>query len=295
MRLGRPVGLGRREPVGEESDHELWRVHPAMHQAIDRRQAECRAELIHGRLERAIDQEPVREAEERALEPHRLGRRDPHVPRHPLVDQAADDARLQVDGRRRHAEPLLRDAGAERDPGEPRRRCRHPRVARCAGTPRPSPAGSPASRRPRTLCAGATDRDRRSSRAHPRSCPRAGIPLPGPRSTPERAGWSERWRDARGSGAQSPRARTGWTSPALPMVGRSSLSDRVAFTQLLRDVPEVRRQIRLRIAQDFDDRPAIRQRQRRSVARLPLLSGQDLPHPPVDRILGAGRQLVERR
>ena len=117
MRRGRPVGLGSREPVGEESDHELWRVQPAMHQAIDRWQAECRAELIHGRLERTIDQEPVREVEERALEPHRLGRRDPYVPRHPLVDQAADDARLQVDGRRRHAEPLLRDAGAERDAG----------------------------------------------------------------------------------------------------------------------------------------------------------------------------------
>ena len=70
-----------------------------------------------GPLERAIDQEPVREAEEGALEPHRLGRRNPDVSGHALIDQAADDARLQVDGRHRHAEPLLRDAGAERDSG----------------------------------------------------------------------------------------------------------------------------------------------------------------------------------
>ena len=61
--------------------------------------------------------EPVGDAEERALEPHRLGRRNPDVSRHALVDQAADDARLQVDGRHRHAEPLLREAGAKRDAG----------------------------------------------------------------------------------------------------------------------------------------------------------------------------------
>ena len=117
MRLGRPVGLGLREPVRKESDHELRRMHPAMHHAIDRRQAERRAKLIHRPLERAIDQEPVREAEERPLEPHRLGRRDPDVAGHALIDQAADDARLQVNGRRRHAEPFLRDARAERDAG----------------------------------------------------------------------------------------------------------------------------------------------------------------------------------
>src|SRR6267154_5808014 len=96
MCLGRPVGLRTREPVRKEPDHELWRMKPAMHHAIDRWQAECRAELIHGALERAIDQEPVRETEKGALEPHRLGRRDPDVPGHALVDKAADDARLKV-------------------------------------------------------------------------------------------------------------------------------------------------------------------------------------------------------
>ena len=92
-------------------------MHPAMHQAIDWGEAERRAECIHGPFERAINQEPVRQAEERALEPHRLGSREPDVPGHARVDNAADDARLQVNGRRGHGEPLLRDARAERDAG----------------------------------------------------------------------------------------------------------------------------------------------------------------------------------
>jgi hypothetical protein len=57
---------------------------------------------------------------EGVLEPHGLRSGDAHVAGHALVVQAADDARLEVHGRRRHAEPLLRQARAERDT-----RCRH--------------------------------------------------------------------------------------------------------------------------------------------------------------------------
>ena len=72
MRVRRPVGLRRGEPVREEADHELWRMQPAIHHAIDRRQAERGAKLVQRALQHAIHHEPVGQAEERALEPHRL-------------------------------------------------------------------------------------------------------------------------------------------------------------------------------------------------------------------------------
>lgn len=87
-----------------------------MHDAINRPQSERRAERIDRTLQLAVDHRAIRQPEERALEPHRLSRGDADVPGHPLIDQAADDAGLQVDGRERDAEPLLRDARAERDP-----------------------------------------------------------------------------------------------------------------------------------------------------------------------------------
>ena len=115
MRLRWPVGLDWGEPFREESDDELRRMHPPMENAVDRRQAERRAKLIDRFFQDPIDQKPVGQSEERALEPHRLRCRNPHIPRHAGVDEAADDARLQMDGRRRHAEPLLRQAGAKRN------------------------------------------------------------------------------------------------------------------------------------------------------------------------------------
>ena len=60
-------------------------------------------------------------------------------------------------------------------------------------------------------------------------------------------------------------------------------------------VLKIRRQVLLGVSEDFDDGLTIRKRQRRPVPRVLFLSGQHLPHAPVDRGLRKGRQRVERR
>ena len=117
MSLRRPVGLRRREPIGEESDYTLRGVQPATQHAIDRRQAKRRAELVQRPLEFAINDGPVDQPEKRPLEPHRLRRRDAERAYHPGVDETANHAGLQVHCRCWYSESVLRDASSERDAG----------------------------------------------------------------------------------------------------------------------------------------------------------------------------------
>src|SRR3989442_1948871 len=58
--------------------------------------------------------------------------------------------------------------------------------------------------------------------------------------------------------------------------------------------PEVRGQIRLRLAQNLDDRPAVLSRQAR-ISGAPLTAREDLPHPRVNRIPCRAGQDVELR
>src|SRR5215469_8824392 len=117
VRIRRPIGLDRCEPLGEQPNRRLRRVNVASQDAIDWRQAETASKGIDGSCQNPIDPQPVHEPEQGLLQEPWHIRIYRNASQTSSIYQAANHRRLQVYRGEPQAKFLLRQSGAKAQPG----------------------------------------------------------------------------------------------------------------------------------------------------------------------------------